>query len=82
MFPPFVLFAGVLIGIAIAVFGGMAYKDTKYKASLHSITFKFDWAFYLAVGGVCLDLLAAILFTVEGCRGASTHEGYQRGGVV
>ncbi|ELT99878.1 hypothetical protein CAPTEDRAFT_225145 [Capitella teleta] len=71
----------VLTVVALAVFGGMAYKDDRYKASIHSITYNFDWAFYVAIVGAGLDVLAGLLFFCAGMR-KMEHDGYERGNVV
>lgn len=68
--------------LAIAVFGGMAYADDRYKASLHSITFNMDWAFYVAIAASGLDFLAALVFLFAGCCCKSDHEGYEQGNVM
>lgn len=74
-----VLFAVFLITVAMILFGIFAWMEMD--ASVHSSTYRFNWAFYLAIGGLFLSALSAVLYLVESCRGRS-HSGYQRGDVV
>lgn len=69
------LSGAIMIGAAIGVWGGYITKDNNYS------TMNFYWAFYVAIGGAVLAIIAAILFFCEGCR-ARNYTGYHMTRVV
>lgn len=59
--------------MAVAVFGGMSYKDDQ--TTIDSTTSRFEWGFYLGIPGALLPILAGLFYVIESKR----YEGYERG---
>lgn len=68
------IFGGFLIALAVALFGGMSYKDNN--TSFNSSISRFDWGFYIGIPGAVLPILAGLFYLIESKR----YEGYQRSG--
>ena len=70
----------MLIATAIAVFMAFQIKDNNINIedlmvpSLSSP--RFDWACFVAVGGVACALISAVFFICEGCRHQRFYAGY------
>lgn len=66
----------VLIAAAIGVFG--AYQHSTNNVQLMDENGRrFQWAFFVAIGGVGAAILASILFICDGCRARRSPEGYE-----
>lgn len=72
----------MLVAAAIAVF--MAFQIKENKINIEDLTGstnspRFDWACFVAVGGVACALISSVFFICEGCRhdGARAYDGYE-----
>jgi hypothetical protein len=72
----------MLVAAAIAVF--MAYLIKECGVNIEDLTgskgdARFDWACFVAVGGVACALISSVFFICEGCRhdGSRSYEGYE-----
>jgi len=74
-----ILFAVLLLAAGMVVFGVFAWID--WDASVHSSTYRYNWAFYLGIGAVFVNSFSALLYVTESCR-VRNPAGYQRGVVV
>jgi len=75
----YILAAALLIATAIAVF--MAFQIKENGINIEDLmgstnSPRFDWACFVAVGGVACALISAVFFICEGCRVVRAYDGY------
>lgn len=71
-----IIAAALMCATSLALFGGYALKTDEITPEPSGQAGRFDWAFFVGIGGAVVALISAVLFYRDGCRLAKIYHSY------